>query len=264
MQDIRITIIQSSLFWESHEENIKMFSEKISSIKEQTDIIVLPEMFSTGFSMNPHPIAESVQGDTFQWMIQTSAEKKAVIAGSIATKENGEFFNRFYWVQPDGIFYQYDKKHLFTFAGEHNNYTAGVKKTIIKYKGWKFLPLICYDLRFPVWSKNNYLEADGFEYDCLIYVANWPKPRNHPWKSLLIARAIENQCYVAGVNRVGIDANDNEYSGDSAIISPKGEYLIQLKPGKESIETVELSYSILYDFRRSFRVGDDWDKFEII
>ncbi|MBS4013842.1 MAG: amidohydrolase [Bacteroidetes bacterium] len=263
MQDIRITIIQSSLFWESHKENRKMFSEKILSIKENTDIILLPEMFSTGFSMNPYPIAEDAKGETFQWMLKTSAEKNAVIAGSVATKENGRFYNRFYWVQPDGNFYQYDKKHLFTFAGEHNNYTAGKNKVIISYKGWKFLPLICYDLRFPVWSKNNYSESDGFDYDCLIYVANWPKPRNHPWKSLLIARAIENQSYVAGINRVGNDANNNDYSGDSAIINSRGEYITQLLPDKELIETATLSYSSLYDFRQSFRVGNDWDRFEI-
>ncbi|MFW5793392.1 MAG: amidohydrolase [Bacteroidota bacterium] len=263
MQNIKTTIIQSSLFWEQHEENRKMFSDKIDQIKDDTDIIILPEMFSTGFTMNPKPIAEKAKGESFQWMQKKAKEKNAVIAGSIATTENDKFYNRFYWVEPSGNFYQYDKKHLFTFAGEDKQYTAGQERIIIEYKGWKFLPLICYDLRFPVWSKNKYSKESGFDYDCIIYIANWPQPRNKAWKSLLIARAIENQSYVIGVNRIGFDNNKNEYSGDSAVVDPKGNYLSQLTANAELSDTVILSKEELYNFRENFRLGPDWDKFSI-
>jgi omega-amidase len=263
MQDLKITIVQSSLYWESQEENRSMFSKKISLINEETDVIILPEMFSTGFSMNPEIIAEAAEGESFQWMKEIAKERNVVIAGSIATSENGQFFNRFYWVQPDGKHYQYDKKHLFTFAGENKKYTAGKDIVIIKYKGWKIKPLICYDLRFPVWSKNNFSEENGYDYDCLIYVANWPQPRSNAWKSLLVARAIENQCYCIGVNRVGTDLNKNQYSGDSAVINPKGEIISTILPGIENINTSTISLNELNQFRQSFKLGPDWDKFTI-
>ncbi len=264
MQDIRLTIVQSSLFWESHEQNRKMFTEKINNIQENSDIIVLPEMFSTGFSMEPALIAEAAKGESFLWMKKMAESKNTVIAGSISTKENNKYYNRFYWVEPGGKYHQYDKKHLFTFAGEHEKYTAGNKKIIINYKGWKFLPLICYDLRFPVWSKNNFSENNGFDYDCLIYTANWPKPRSNAWKTLLLARAIENQSYVVGVNRVGKDFNNKEYSGDSAVVNAKGELISNIKPNKEVHETVLLSASELIEFRKSFKLGPDWDRFSIL
>lgn len=263
MQNLKITIMQTDLFWESHSRNRQMLYNKINALKESTDIIILPEMFPTAFSMAPSPIAEPVFGESFQWMKETAKNKGAVIAGSIPTEDKGKYYNRFYWVQPNGEFYQYDKKHLFTFAGEHNEYTPGETKTIINYKGWKLLPLVCYDLRFPVWSKNNFNEKTGFDYDCLIYVANWPKTRSKAWKTLLMARAIENQCYVIGVNRVGKDNNNNEYSGDSAVINAKGEMLSNIKPDEETNETSVISYEELITFRQSFKLGPDWDKFTI-
>ena len=263
MQDLKVSLIQSSLFWEDHNQNRQMFEKKIFSIEEDTDIIILPEMFSTGFSMEPVQIAENAKGDSFQWMQKMAKEKNAVISGSIATKENGKYYNRFYWVEPDGKHYQYNKKHLFTFAGEDKQYTAGTEKVIIGYKGWKIMPLICYDLRFPVWSKNNYSVENGFDYDCLLYVANWPQPRSHAWRVLLMARAIENQAYVIGVNRVGTDHNMNDYSGDSGIINPRGENISNIMPSKEVQETIVMSYEKLKSFRQSFKLGPDWDKYTI-
>jgi len=263
MSNIKITLVQTPLHWENPAANRTLLEQKIRAIEEPTEIIVLPEMFTTGFTMHPQNCAEPMGGETFEWMKKLAAEKNAVITGSIATKENGKYYNRLIWMQPDGTFYQYDKKHLFTFAGETENYTPGNKKVIVEYKGWKFLLTICYDLRFPVWIKNNYSPETGFDYDCMINVANWPAARSHPWRVLLMARAIENQAFVIGLNRLGVDGNGVDHSGDSALISPLGENFSNLMPNQEITETIPMPRCQLTDFRKKFRVADDWDGFEL-
>ncbi len=258
--NLRITIIQSNLHWEDVDANLQMFEEKISSI-EDTDIILLPEMFSTGFSMKPELFAEEMpaldggNGKVVTWMRAMAEQKQAVICGSVMIKRNEKFFNRLIWFEPNGIFYTYDKRHLFSMGDENNHYTAGTKKLIVDYKGWKICPLVCYDLRFPVWSRNTE------NYDLLFYVANWPERRIHAWKSLLVARAVENQCYTIGLNRVGEDGNKIYHSGDSSVIDMKGEILLQ-QSDIETVQTVALSKSALDDYRKEFPVLSDSDEFE--
>jgi omega-amidase len=264
MSNIKVTIVQTPLHWEDPAANRKLLEEKIRAIEEPTDVVVLPEMFTTGFTMNPEHIAEPHMGETFQWMKALAMEKNVVITGSIATQDDGRYYNRLIWMQPDGQHHQYDKKHLFTFANENLNYTAGKDKVIVKYKGWKILLTICYDLRFPVWLKNNYSEEQGFDYDCILCVANWPEARSHPWRVLLMARAIENQCFVIGVNRIDEDDNGIQYSGDSALISPMGENFSDLMPWQEKTETIPMPRCQLDDFRKKFRVAHDWDRFTIL
>ncbi len=259
MEDLKITIIQSELHWEDGERNLEMFSEKFSSIKDSTDLIILPEMFTTGFTMNAKACAEEMNGKTISRMQSMAKEKNCVIAGSVIIRENGKSYNRLIWMKPDGTFELYDKRHLFRLAEEHKTYTAGEKKVITEIKGWKICPLICFDLRFPVWSRRTRQE----DYDLLIYVANWPERRVHAWRQLLIARAIENQSYVAGVNRIGNDGNAIYHSGHSAVIDFKGEQLNNTKPGEESIETISLSKQSLLDFREAFPFADDADEFKI-
>jgi len=264
MQNINVTILQADLKWEDAPANLEALGNIIARIEEQTDLIVLPEMFCTGFSMEPERIAETMDSASVQWMQKVAGTTNAVVCGSMAIQDGTQFYNRFLWVKPDGSLEHYDKKHLFTYAGEDKYYQAGHSKRIVEHKGWKFLPMICYDLRFPVWSRNRYHADTGFEYDCLVYVANWPQARNHAWRILLMARAIENQAYVIGVNRVGVDGNQISYSGDSAILDPKGENLSALMPSCEGIETVQLSRCHLDSFREKFRQGPDWEKFTLL
>lgn len=264
MSNIKVTIIQAPLHWENPALNREMFESKINAIDQATEIILLPEMFSTGFTMQPQHVAEPHRGISFQWMQRMAQEKNVVIAGSIATEDNGKYYNRLIWMQPDGTHVQYDKNHLFSFAGEADHYTAGSQRVIVDYKGWKFLLSICYDLRFPVWCKNNYSSEKGFDYDCIINVANWPAVRSHPWRILLMSRAIENQVYVIGVNRIGPDGNGVDHSGDSALISPMGDNFSNLMPGQEKSETIPMPKCQLDDFRRKFRVAEDWDSFELV
>jgi len=253
---MKVTIIQSNLIWEDIEGNLKQFSEKIYSIQEETDLIVLPEMFATGFSMKPEIFAnfEQIQ---IEWLAKHAKRKNAVITGSIITKKNEKYFNTLIWMQPNGKVSVYNKKHLFSFAGEDKFYSPGNEVLISKINNWKLKPLICYDLRFPVWSRNKK------DYDVLIYVANWPEIRNDVWKILLKARAIENQCFVIGVNRIGNDGNNIYHSGDSAIVDPKGNIISKTKAHKESVETVSLNLDELNNFRKKFPVSNDADKFEI-
>jgi omega-amidase len=258
MQDLRITLIQSNLHWENSELNLQMFSEKINAIKEETDIIVLPEMFSTGFTMNAKQMAESMEGTTVQWMKKMSEKKNCIITGSIIIKEDNKFYNRLLWITPEKISF-YNKRHLFSYAGEDKTYTGGDKKIIVHYKGWNILPLVCYDLRFPVWNRR----TNNDNYDLIIYVANWPERRIHAWKQLLIARAIENQCYVAGLNRVGNDGNNIYHSGESAVIDFKGEQLLIIDNKQEFISTTTLSKNNLDEFRKHFAFFQDADSFEI-
>ncbi len=266
---MNVTFIQTHLHWEDVEMNIQHFEKLTSSIPTKTDLIILPEMFTTGFTMKPEKNAEAHLGMGFEFMQKMAQEKNAVITGSISTKEDNNYYNRLYWVEPNGKFDSYDKRHLFRMAKEDEFYTAGKKKIVKKINDWKICPLVCYDLRFPVWSRNRFTKDEvgstngQWDYDVLIYVANWPEVRNQPWKQLLIARAIENQCYVIGVNRVGKDGNDIAHSGDSMVINPRGEIISHTKADEESIETIKLDIDYLDDFRKAFPVGLDADDFDI-
>ncbi len=273
--DLKITIIQSELHWENVGQNLEMFADKIKSIGEPTDIIVLPEMFNTGFSMFSESLAETMDGKTVDWMKEIAKRNNAVITGSLIIEEHNKFYNRLIWAQPDGDFYTYDKRHLFRMADEHESFSAGKKRLIVNYKGWRICPMVCYDLRFPVWSRNKQLSVDSCQlsgdkqqnsnvYDILIYIANWPEPRKLHWSKLLEARAIENQCYVVGVNRVGEDANNFTYAGNSTIVNFMGEAITSTIEKVASIKTANLSIQELNDWREKFPVSLDGDEFEII
>ena len=269
ISDLSITVIQTDLLWEDRNANLASLTSQLEQLSSESDIIVLPEMFSTGFSMNPSKLAEPHLGPTYQWMVKMASKLDTVIAGSIISymDEAGirSYYNRLYWVEPGGNHACYDKRHLFSFAGEHDHYSAGNERLIVAYKGWKICPLICYDLRFPVWSRNN--SHDGAEteaaFDLLIYVANWPEARRKPWINLLEARAHENQAYVVGVNRIGKDGNGITHSGDSGVFSPKGERLDHIQPHEPKAETVTLSRSDLDEFRSKFTVWKDKDAFKL-
>ncbi len=274
--NLKITIIQSELHWENVDKNLAMFTEKIASIKEETDLIILPEMFTTGFTMNSAQFAETISGKTIQWMKKQAKNKNAAIAGSIIIADEGKYYNQLIWATPDGKIQSYNKRHLFRMAGENQYYSAGTERLIVDWKGWKICPLVCYDLRFPVWSRNTPLptppkgeslpslwEGSGMGYECLIYVANWPEARKEPWSKLLEARAIENQVYVVGVNRVGVDGKQMIYSGNSAVIDPKGNVMCNIPEHQNFIQTIELNRQELEDFREKFPVGLDGDDFEI-
>lgn len=254
--NLRITTVQSALTWEDIEANLAMFSIKLAGLSGSTDLIVLPEMFTTGFSMDAPRLAESMNGRTMEWLANKAKLTGAVITGSFIAKEGARYFNRLVWMRPDGNFEIYDKRHLFSPASENETYTAGRSKLIVEWMGWKICPLICYDLRFPVWSRN----VEG--YDLLLYVANWPERRNHHWKQLLLSRAIENQSYVVGVNRCGIDGVGLQYSGDTAVVDFNGKVLHQVSQD-EDISTISLSIESLQDYRSSLQFLADRDEFEI-
>jgi omega-amidase len=262
MSNLSVTIIQTDLHWEDKTANLQMLEEKIKSIKEKTEIVVLPEMFTTGFSMKPELLAETMEGETVQWMKRIAAERKIILTGSIIIDEGGHYFNRLIWMLPNGKYGVYDKRHRFAYAGEDDHYTAGTKRLIASVKGWKINLLVCYDLRFPVWARQQ-SQPEGPEYDLLIYVANWPEKRAHAWKTLLQARAIENQCYVVGVNRTGKDANDFYYSGESMIVDPMGEVLY-IKKDEEDIFTNTLDKTHLQTVREKLPFLRDADSFQII
>ncbi|WP_347923734.1 amidohydrolase [Pontimicrobium sp. SW4] len=254
---LNIAIIQSDLTWEKPEDNRVHFTNKIDSIKEPVDVILLPEMFTSGFTMHPKHVYETMEGTTIQWMQKLAIKKQAAIGGSLVIKENDVFYNRFVFVKPNSSIDTYDKRHTFTLAGENKVYKAGAKKVIIDYKGWKLCPLVCYDLRFPVWARN--VE----NYDVLFYVANWPKPRIDAWDTLLKARAIENMSYCVGVNRVGLDNNNHEYSGHSAAYDGLGTQLTSLEDEKEGIEIVLLDKKHLSTIRNKLKFLDDRDRFTV-
>lgn len=255
MQNLKITIIQPNIIWENVQANLDKYSAIIAEI-ESTDIFVLPEMFTTGFSMNPENLKESMDGISVQWMKNIAKEKNASVVGSLIIDEDGKIYNRLVWTFPDGKIEFYNKRHLFAMGQEHLHYFAGTEKTIVEFKGWRFCPLICYDLRFPVWSRNTE------NYDVLIYMANWPSPRHHHWKSLLVARAVENQTYCIGANRTGIDGNGLKYLGDSVMVSPKG--FAEFMGENENVQTFEISYTELHDYRKTFPLLEDRDEFQII
>lgn len=262
MPAITFTLIQTTLHWEDKSANLQMLEEKIMAIKPPTQVVILPEMFSTGFSMKPETLAETMNGTTMQWMQKTAAAKKIILTGSIIIEEEGSYYNRAIWMQPNGKRGWYDKRHLFAFAGEHERYTAGRQRYIASVNGWKVALQVCYDLRFPVWSRQQFGEQKSFEYDVLLYIANWPQRRNTAWKTLLQARAIENQCYVIGVNRVGKDGNGIAHSGDSMVIDPLGEILYH-KEAVEDIYTITLQKEPLQAIRQGFPFWRDADGFEL-
>jgi predicted amidohydrolase len=255
---MNVTIIQTELHWENSAKNISHFTALLEKARNDSDIIVLPEMFTTGFSMNAKTYAEASDGVSVQWLKEKAKERNCAITGSIMIKENDRFYNRLFWVDADQMI-TYDKRHLFSYAKEDETYTAGTQKKIIHFRGWKILPLICYDLRFPVWSRQTTKE----DYDLLIYVANWPERRNHAWKSLLPARAIENQSYVVGVNRIGNDGNEIYHSGDSVVLNYRGEVLSKTKAHENAVETVELNKEELIEHRKHFAFHNDADHFSL-
>lgn len=261
MPSLTLSLVQTHLFWEDKKANLAMLETKIMGIAEKTELVILPEMFSTGFSMKPKLLAETMDGETVSWMKKVAAAKKIILTGSVMIKQDGHFFNRLVWVLPNGTLGHYDKRHRFAFGGEHEEYTPGRKRLIASVKGWKINLLICYDLRFPVWARQQSNEVP--EYDILLYVANWPERRNYAWKTLLAARAIENQCYVVGVNRVGTDGNGINHSGDSMVIDALGATLYNKATG-EDIHTIVLQKEPLEEIREKFPFWKDADGFNII
>ncbi len=256
MEDqLKVAIIQSNLIWEKPKKNRKLFSEKIESIITPVDLIVLPEMFTSGFTMNAAAVAETMDGKSVEWMKKMALQTGAAIVGSLIIQEAGKFYNRLLFVEPSGLITTYNKRHTFTLAGEDKVFSAGTEKVIVEYKGWKICPLVCYDLRFPVWARNTE------NYDALIYVANWPKPRILPWDILLKARAIENMSYVIGVNRVGLDEAENEYTGHSAVYDVLGNPVTILRPNKEYIEIAVLDRHHITYYRNKLKFLDDKDAF---
>ena len=262
MSTLSITTIQSNLIWEEKPANLRLLEQKINSIAEKTEIIVLPEMFNTGFSMKPELHAETMDGESVEWMKRISCENGIILTGSLMIEEAGKYFNRLVWMLPNGQYGYYDKRHLFAFGEEDKHYKPGNKRLIASVKGWKINLLVCYDLRFPVWARQQPNES-GAEYDVLIYVANWPESRSHAWKTLLCARAIENQCYVVGVNRVGSDANNIYYSGNSLVIDPLGQVLYHMAD-EEDVNTVILQKDLLEEVRTKFPFWKDADPFNIL
>ncbi len=269
MSSLTFSIIQTNLFWEDKAANLSMLYEKIIGIQQKTNVVVLPEMFSTGFSMQPKLFAETMDGTTIQWMKKVASEKNIILTGSLMMKDGTDYFNRMIWMLPNGQKGIYDKRHLFAKGDEHNHYTPGKKRCIASVNGWKINLQVCYDLRFPVWSrqcvdqdkiKNN--EESFAEYDVMIYVANWPEKRVSAWKTLLQARAIENQCYVIGVNRVGNDGNNIYHSGDSMVVNEMGEILYQ-KSHEEDIFTLTLDKESLVKTRTALPFLKDADSFMI-
>ncbi len=262
MSNLSITVIQTNLVWENKAANLLVLEQKIKSLEEHTEIIVLPEMFSTGFSMNAQALAEDMNGETVSWMKRVATENKIILTGSIIINENETFYNRLVWMLPNGEYAVYDKRHLFGFGNETEHYNSGNKRLIASVKGWKINLQICYDLRFPVWARQNPTEKNEVEYDVLIYVANWPERRSHAWKTLLCARAIENQCYVVGVNRVGDDGNNIYHSGNSMVVDPAGAVLYH-KADDEDIFTITLEKEMLDEVRTKFPFLKDGDNFSI-
>ncbi len=258
MQDqFHITIIQTSLVWEKPVENRKQFSEKMNAISGKTNLVILPEMFTTGFTMNAVSLAEEEEGPTLHWMQEEAKKNNCAITGSVIISENKNYYNRLFFVYPNGEFKVYNKRHTFTLAGEHKTYASGKEHLIVDYLGWKICPLICYDLRFPVWARNTQ------DYDVLLYVANWPQKRIQAWDALLKARAIENMCYCVGVNRTGMDANNHKYNGHSAVYDVLGEQVSTPNFEEGFMETIVLQKSHIEKNRTHLQFLKDSDEFSL-
>ncbi|TWR26138.1 amidohydrolase [Mucilaginibacter achroorhodeus] len=258
MDNLKITVYQGYLFWENIDKNLQNISLRLSNIREKTNLIILPEMFNTGFTMNAPELAEPMDGKTMQWMKKTAEKFDAVVTGSLIIKEDEKYYNRLIWMRPDGTHENYDKRHLFALGKEHNTYTAGKEKLIVELNGWRICPVICYDLRFPVFLRN----TPENEYDLLIIVANWPEKRALHWRTLIPARAVENQSYVIGVNRVGHDGNEVYHSGDSTCIDPNGN-VVYYKRDEEDVYTFSIIGDEVKKARRALPFLKDADRFEI-
>jgi len=257
MQNLKFSLFQLDQYWESKAQNIAKIEHFLTHYTPaDTDVVVLPEMFTTAFSMNPEKLAEEADGQAFQWMMKTATKYNFVLSGSLIIHENGKYYNRFYWVQPDGKYYSYNKKHLFTMAGEHLHYTSGNSKIIIEFKGYRICPMICFDLRFPAWNRN--LE----DYEILLLVANWPERRIEHWDPLIVARAIENQAYVVAVNRVGKDGNGMNHVGHSMVVDPMGK-TVAFAADMETVLTAEVSKDLIEITRKNLPFLTERDKFEI-
>lgn len=256
MQDLTIALVQFSQVWENKAQNLKRIEELILDV--EADLIILPEMFNTGFSMNPGNLAEKMDGPAIQWMCEIADRRSISITGSLIVEEDGNYYNRLVWANPFGVYKYYDKGHLFGLAGEDKHYTRGTKPKLFLCKGWSICPLICYDLRFPAWSLNRFY-PQNHEYDLLIYVASWPNVRSEHWNKLLVARAIENQSYVAAVNRIGTDNNGLEYSGDSAFIDFSGNVIASVHKD-EKVLICTLSREQLKEYREKYPFWKDSDK----
>jgi predicted amidohydrolase len=254
---LAVTLVQASLAWEDIDQNLSAFDAILESITEPTRLIVLPEMFTTGFSLDAPALAQTMDGSAVAWMVKRATEKGVDLVGSLLIRENGCLFNRLVWVCATGEIHWYDKRHLFRFAGEDRYFTPGTERLIVTIDGWKISPFVCYDLRFPCWTRN---VNNG--YDIALFVANWPASRRAHWRSLLVARAIENQAYVVGVNRVGTDGNAMVYKGDSTVIDPGGEVMFHHTPGPVT-RTIILSHNLLQEYRRSFPFWMDADGFSL-
>lgn len=258
MENLKITVFQGYLFWENIDRNLQNISIRLSGLREKTNLVILPEMFTTGFTMRADVLAELMNGKTMKWMHNTAVEYNCVITGSIIIKENDKFYNRLIWMRPDGTYECYDKRHLFALGKEHETYTPGDKKLLVELKGWNICPMICYDLRFPVWQRN----VNG-EYDLLVVVANWPERRIAHWRALISARAIENQAYVIGVNRVGHDGNEVYHSGDSTCIDPNGN-VVYYKRDEEDMYTFTINPDEVKKTRRALPFLKDADGFKLV
>ncbi len=256
--DLKLTLIQPDIVWEDKVANLQQYEEMIASVTETKHVVVLPEMFSTGFSMSPERLAEPMDGKSVRWMADMAVKHRCIMTGSLIIEEDKNYYNRLLWVQPDGMIGFYDKRHLFAYAHEDRHYKAGNKRLIVQVNGWRINVQVCYDLRFPVWARNH-----GDEYDVLLYIANWPEQRIHAWKTLLPARAIENQCYVVGINRVGLDGKKNIYPGYSSVFGPLGETLWQQGDGP-AVHTIALRKEPLQRVRDIFPFLNDADKFILV
>lgn len=256
MKKLRVGLAQTELLWESAKANRRRFEQMLNASSEQLDLIVLPEMFNSGFSMDATGTAETMDGPTIQWLQQMAQFKQAALCGSLAIAEDGKVFNRLVFVEPDGALHYYDKRHLFRMASEQERYAAGTSRIIISWRGWRICPQVCYDLRFPVWSRNRE------DYDLLLYVANWPRQRSWHWRQLLIARAIENLTGVVGVNRVGVDGNNIHYSGDSLAIDASGKLLLDTRDSV-GLHRCTFDGQAQQDYRRGFPAYRDADSFTL-
>ena len=258
MHPLKISIVQTDIAWENKQENLRMLREKLHALRGTTEIVVLPEMFSTGFTMKSRELAEPVSGITVRILKELAADFQLALCGSFICSERSNYYNRAFFITPEGEEFYYDKRHLFRMGNEAEYFSSGNNKLIISYRGWNICLLVCYDLRFPVWSRNV-----NNEYDLLIYVASWPQARRLAWDTLLYARALENMCYVCGVNRIGVDGNKLIYNGGSVVFSAKGEVLASVPDGEEGIETVSLSLISLQQLRDKFPVWKDADAFRL-
>ena len=264
MENLQIAYLQTDLVWEDIDANLEQFSASFSTISQPVDLIVLPETFNTAFCHNIEQLAEQPDGKTTQFLLSKAKEMQSVITGSLFIKENGKIYNRLIWAKPNGTYEYYDKKHAFILSEEAQTVSTGNKLCTFELKGWKIRPFICYDLRFPCWTRNRFTEEEGFTYDVFLCIANWPGQRASVWHTLSIARAMENVAYVIAVNRVGTDGYNNPYIGDSMAVDFKGEIISKAEDNKASVEYVSLDFDKLSEFRKKFPVHLDWEPFKLM